>query len=99
MSQRGHVATKLTWRWVARCSFDTVAKHALSLRANSDSVSAALIATEAGADGASDHLVRKIDAVLDLSWVHAELAPIYSETGRPSVGWPNGPASGSHGLS
>jgi hypothetical protein len=22
-----------------------------------------------------DHLVRKIDAVLDLSWVHAELAP------------------------
>lgn len=22
-----------------------------------------------------DHLVRQIDAVLDLSWVHAELAP------------------------
>jgi len=22
-----------------------------------------------------DHLVRKVDAVLDLSWVHAELAP------------------------
>jgi hypothetical protein len=22
-----------------------------------------------------DHLVRKIDGVLDLSWVHAELAP------------------------
>ena len=24
-----------------------------------------------------DHLVRKIDAILDLSWVHAELAPYY----------------------
>ena len=25
-----------------------------------------------------DHLVRQIAAVLDLSWVHAELAPYYS---------------------
>jgi hypothetical protein len=25
----------------------------------------------------ADHLVRTIDAVLDLSWVHAELAPHY----------------------
>jgi transposase len=32
-----------------------------------------------------DHLVRKISALLDLSWVYAELAPYYSETGRPSV--------------
>src|SRR6476620_6517479 len=32
-----------------------------------------------------DHLVRKISAQLDLSWVYAELAPYYSETGRPSV--------------
>lgn len=32
-----------------------------------------------------DHLVRKIGAVLDLSWVHAELAPYYSLVGRPSV--------------
>jgi transposase len=32
-----------------------------------------------------DHLVREIAAVLDLSWVHAELAPHYSSTGRPSV--------------
>src|SRR3974390_736172 len=32
-----------------------------------------------------DHLVRKIDAVLDLSWVHAELAPHYATRGRPSV--------------
>jgi transposase len=32
-----------------------------------------------------DHLVRKIDAVLDLGWVHKELAPFYSHTGRPSV--------------
>src|SRR5689334_1640071 len=32
-----------------------------------------------------DHLVRKIAAVLDLSWVHAALAPYYSETGRPSI--------------
>jgi hypothetical protein len=24
-----------------------------------------------------NHLVRKVDAVLDLSWVHAELAPHY----------------------
>jgi transposase len=33
----------------------------------------------------ADHLVRKIDAVLDLSWVHEELAPFYSSTGRPSI--------------
>jgi hypothetical protein len=33
----------------------------------------------------ADHLVRKIDAVLDLSWVHAELAPHYPTLGRPSV--------------
>jgi hypothetical protein len=26
----------------------------------------------------ADHLVRKIAAVLDLSWVHTELAPHYS---------------------
>ena len=32
-----------------------------------------------------DHVVRKIDAVLDLSWVHAELAPHYPTLGRPSV--------------
>lgn len=28
-----------------------------------------------------DHLVRKISALLDLSWVYAELAPYYSEIG------------------
>ena len=32
-----------------------------------------------------DHLVRQIDNVLDLSWVHKELAPYYSHTGRPSI--------------
>jgi transposase len=32
-----------------------------------------------------DHLVRRIDAVLDLGWVHKELAPYYSDTGRPSI--------------
>jgi transposase len=32
-----------------------------------------------------DHLVRRIAAVLDLSWVHNELAPHYSPIGRPSV--------------
>jgi transposase len=32
-----------------------------------------------------DHLVRKVAAVLDLSWVHAELEPHYSQTGRPSI--------------
>jgi transposase len=32
-----------------------------------------------------DHLVRRIDGVLDLSWVHNELAPYYSHTGRPSI--------------
>jgi transposase len=30
-------------------------------------------------------LVRKIAAVLDLSWVHDELAPHYSPIGRPSL--------------
>jgi transposase len=33
----------------------------------------------------ADHLVRQIDAVLDLGWVHRELAPYYSHTGRPSI--------------
>jgi len=33
----------------------------------------------------TDHLVRKIDAVLDLSWLHGKLAPYYSHTGRPSI--------------
>jgi transposase len=32
-----------------------------------------------------DHLVRKIDAALDLSWLRGELAPHYSSTGRPSI--------------
>ena len=33
----------------------------------------------------SDHLIRRIDAVLDLSWLHGELEPYYSHTGRPSI--------------
>ena len=33
-----------------------------------------------------DHLVRKIDAALDLSWLRSELAPHYSSIGRPSIG-------------
>ena len=33
----------------------------------------------------SDHRVREIAAVLDLSWVHSELAPHYSNLGRPSI--------------
>jgi len=33
----------------------------------------------------ADHLVRQIDGLLDLSWVHNELAPFYSHTGRPSI--------------
>jgi transposase len=32
-----------------------------------------------------DHLVRKIAAVLDLSWVRAELTPHYPNNGRPSI--------------
>ena len=33
----------------------------------------------------SDHRVREIAAVLDLSWVHGELAPYYCNLGRPSI--------------
>jgi transposase len=33
----------------------------------------------------ADHRVRAIDAVLDLSWVHAELTPYYPSIGRPSI--------------
>jgi transposase len=33
----------------------------------------------------ADHRAREIAAVLDLSWVHAELAPHYSHLGRPSI--------------
>ena len=32
-----------------------------------------------------DHLVRQVAAVLDLSWVHGELAPHYPNNGRPSI--------------
>jgi len=32
-----------------------------------------------------DHPVREIAAVLDLSWVHSELARYYSRLGRPSI--------------
>ena len=32
-----------------------------------------------------DHLLRKIDAVLDLSWLRGELKPHYSDIGRPSI--------------
>src|SRR5438045_4091829 len=32
-----------------------------------------------------DHLVRNIDAALDLSWLRSELAPHYSSMGRPSI--------------
>jgi hypothetical protein len=30
-----------------------------------------------------DHLVRQIDGVLDLGWVHKELAPYYLAYGSP----------------
>src|SRR6476646_9609914 len=33
----------------------------------------------------ADHVVRRIDAVLDVGWIHQELAPFYSNTGRPSI--------------
>ena len=33
----------------------------------------------------ADHLVRRIDGVLDLNWLHGELAGFYSHTGRPSI--------------
>jgi transposase len=32
-----------------------------------------------------DHLVRKIAAVLDLSWIHSELGSFYPSMGRPSI--------------
>jgi transposase len=33
----------------------------------------------------ADHLVRQIDGILDLGWVHKELARYYSHRGRPSI--------------
>lgn len=33
----------------------------------------------------ADHLLRRIDTVLDLSWLRTELLPFYSHTGCPSV--------------
>ncbi len=33
----------------------------------------------------ANHLLRRIDAVLDLSWLRADLSPFYSHTGCPSV--------------
>ncbi len=33
----------------------------------------------------ANHLLRRIDGVLDLSWLRAELSPFYSHTGCPAV--------------
>ena len=33
----------------------------------------------------ADHLLRKIDAVLELSWLRGELKAHYSDIGRPSI--------------
>lgn len=33
----------------------------------------------------TDHLLRRLDAVLNLSWLRTKLAPFYSHTGRPSI--------------
>jgi hypothetical protein len=33
----------------------------------------------------NDHPVREVAAVLDLSWVHSELAPYYPRLGRPLI--------------
>jgi transposase len=38
-----------------------------------------------GDAGPKDHLVRKTDAALDLSWLRSELTPHYSSIGRPSI--------------
>jgi transposase len=32
-----------------------------------------------------DHPVREVAGVLDLGWVHSELAPYYPQLGRPSI--------------
>src|SRR5450756_1470434 len=37
-----------------------------------------------------DHMVRKIDTALDLSWLRSELTPHYSSMGRPSIDTDNG---------
>ena len=41
-----------------------------------------------------DHLVRKMDTALDLSWLRSELAPHYSSMGRPSIDGTNDPDAG-----
>ena len=33
----------------------------------------------------ANHLLRRIDAVLDLNWLRSEIAPFYSHTGCPSI--------------
>ncbi len=33
----------------------------------------------------NDHLLRRLDAVLDLNWLRTGLSPFYSHPGRPSV--------------
>jgi hypothetical protein len=45
-----------------------------------------------------DHLVRQLDGLLDLSWVHKELAPYYSHTGRPSIDPVDGHLCSRHGF-
>ena len=36
----------------------------------------------------SDHLLRRVDAILDLSFVHDAMAKHYSAIGRPSLSIP-----------
>jgi hypothetical protein len=45
-----------------------------------------------------DHLVRQIDAMLDLSWVHKEFAPYYSPTGLSDARAAPGPGQGFRGV-
>jgi transposase len=62
-----------------------------------ESMEAAMMGEQSGSQGRffyrfdlekrvpADHLLRKIDAVLDLSKLRSQLAPHYSHTGRPSI--------------
>ena len=62
--------------------------HDLSINPSLHSISLAILALIV-ANGAvatpvaAHHRVREIVAVLDLSWVHSEIAPYYARIGRP----------------
>jgi hypothetical protein len=66
--------------WIRTCFAEAVDDGAARARTGS-----ILLCVRSRQGVPTDHLIGQIDGALDLDWVHKELAPYYSQTGRPSI--------------